>query len=68
MTTFAANLIAKGQSQGITQGITQGIAQGETKLAMLINRLLTLGRNDDVQRVTTDEMYRQKLYEEFNIK
>ncbi len=45
----------------------QGIAKGENLLAMLINRLLTDNRLDDVKLATTDEDARQQFYEEYGI-
>ena len=45
----------------------EGKAEGENRFAALMNKLLSLGRMEDVQRVTTDKKYIETLYAEFNI-
>ena len=49
------------------EGIEQGIKQGENKLSELIATLMENGRSQDVIRVTQDEQYRNKLYQEYLI-
>ena len=46
----------------------KGEKKGENKLGALIDSLINAGRNDEIQKVASDEKYRQKLYEEFGIK
>ena len=53
---------------GIEIGFNQGQAKGENKLGALINSLIKAGRNDEIQKVTSYAEYRQKLYEELEIK
>ena len=60
--------IAKGIEKGRKEGRKEGIHEGETLLASLINKLLSLGRNDDVAKVTTDQAFREKLYLQFGLK
>ena len=48
-------------------GIKQGIEKGSNMLGQLIDRLLKLGRLEDVQRVAVDEEYRAKLMQEYGI-
>ncbi len=49
------------------RGKAEGITEGEKKLADLIQKLLETGRNEDIARVTSDPLYRKRLYEEFQI-
>ena len=55
-------------AQGIAEGEAKGKAEGENKLSTLINSLIDAGRNDEIQMVTSDIEFRQKLYDEFGIK
>ncbi|MDO5151662.1 MAG: hypothetical protein Q4D76_20120, partial [Oscillospiraceae bacterium] len=57
----------KKMSEGFRQIIAESEANGENKLSALINFLIDAGRNDEIQKVTSDVEYRQKLYEEFGI-
>ena len=42
--------------------------EAENRFAELINKLLTLGKNDDAIRVTTDPEYRKELYIQYGLK
>ena len=57
----------KGIEKGIEQGIQKGLEQGKNHLALLIGRLLEAGRMDDLKRVSSDEVYREKLLKEFGL-
>ena len=46
----------------------EGRQEGEGLLANLINKLLSIGKNDDIPKVTTDITYRNKLYAQYGIK
>ena len=50
------------------EGIQKGIQKGENLLATLINKLLSIGKNEDIPKVTTDVKYRKKLYAQYGIK
>lgn len=52
MTAYATNLKRKGEKIG------------QDKLILLIQRLQKEGRNEDAQRVISDEAYREKLLAE----
>ena len=41
--------------------------EGENRLGELISRLLSIGRNQDVEKAATDPDYRKKLYTEFKM-
>lgn len=46
----------------------EGRQEVEGLLANLINKLLSVGKNDDALKVTTDVTYRNKLYAQYGIK
>lgn len=60
-------LLAEGEEKGIEKGIEKGMVQGEDRLSFLINRLIAEGRNDEISRVCSDKLYRDKLYKEYNL-
>ena len=45
----------------------EGIAEGEFRNNILIQKLIDAGRIDDLRRSAADEVYKKKLYEEFNL-
>ena len=53
--------------ESYNDGKVKGRAEGENKIITLINSLINAGRNDEIQKVTSDAEYRQKLYTEFRI-
>lgn len=55
------------QEIGREIGRAEGRTEGMDLLAALLQKLLAAGRNDDVQRVTRDPDYRDKLFKEFGI-
>jgi flagellar biosynthesis/type III secretory pathway protein FliH len=59
--------VQQGIQQGMQQGIQQGIQQGERLFAQLLTKLYSLGRAGDAERAASDEEYRNKLMEEFQI-
>ena len=58
---------AEGMLQGRAEGMLQGRAEGEKRMSMLIARLVSMNRFDDVKRCTEDPEYREKLYREFQL-
>ncbi|MBR2836199.1 MAG: Rpn family recombination-promoting nuclease/putative transposase [Coriobacteriales bacterium] len=52
---------------GKEEGISIGEEKGREEVLRLINKLLSLGRNDDIARVTTDETYRNHLLKEYDL-
>ena len=64
MFTFADQIEAMNEAMEMERA--EGKAEGENRFAALMNKLLSLGRMEDVQRVTTDKKYRETLYAEFN--
>ena len=61
-------LLDDSRLEGERKGEREGEAKGEKKLGSLINSLINAGRNDEIQMVTSDAKYRQRLYDEFGIK
>ena len=45
----------------------RGEKKGEKLVITLMQKLYSLGRNEDVQKAVYDEKYRNKLYEEFDL-
>lgn len=44
-----------------------GAAQGENRVNELNQKLINLGRIDDILKSVTDKLYQQKLFKEFNL-
>ena len=59
--------MSEGLKKYLEEREAKGEAKGENKLSALINSLIDAGRNDEIQKVTSDAEYRQKLYTEFGI-
>ena len=57
----------EGRAEGEKIGRAEGEAKGETRLGLLMNKLLSSGRNSDALRVASDAGYRKQLYQELNI-
>ena len=56
------------KEEGIKIGEQRGRQEGENLLAALINKLISLGRNEDITKVTTDQAFRENLYIQFGLK
>ena len=59
---------AEEREKGRQEGIQEGRQEGENLLAALINKLLSTGRDKDIQRVTTDIPFRESLYIQYGLK
>ena len=57
-------LLDKYENRGIQKGIKQGIRQGEARYAALNEKLIKLGRIDDLCRAAGSKRYRSQLYKE----
>lgn len=53
--------------EGRAEGRIEGEKSGESKLADLIMKLISAGRDAEVEKVASDEQYREKLFREFNM-
>lgn len=60
--------IAEGRKEGMKEGIKEGLRKGENRLAELLQILSAEGRDDDIRRAISDQMYREQLYQEAGIK
>ena len=49
------------------KGVLKGRAEGESLLASLMQKLFSLGRDDDAKKAASDEKFRKELYKEFNL-
>lgn len=52
----------------VKQSYKEGVADGEEKLGILVKLLIDHGKISDMERVTEDKAYRQRLYKEYGIK
>ena len=57
----------KREAKGLTAGLKQGRAEGADRMASLVAMLLKTGRTDDLQKASTDPVYRGQLFKEFGI-
>lgn len=57
----------EGETRGKALGEAEGQARGEARFALLLQKLCSLGRVEDVQRVSVDKDYRNELMKEFAI-
>lgn len=57
-------LLDKYENRGIQKGIKQGIKQGEARYAALNEKLIKLGRMDDLCKAAGSKRYRSQLYKE----
>ena len=57
----------EGRIQGRAEGRAVGRAEGETKLGILINKLMAVGRIGDIEKAATDPISRDHLYAEFGM-
>ena len=53
--------------EGREQGLEQGREEGMDKLASLTNMLLKQNRLKDIERISSDKDYRNKLPKEFHL-
>lgn len=60
-------ILREGFAEGFAEGRAEGIAEGERRLSSLINALLKAKRFADAEKATEDGVYRQKLYQEYNL-
>ena len=63
-----AEMMEQSREEGREEGRAEGRHEGETLFASLISKLLSLGRNDDIAKVATDQILREKLYHQFGLK
>ena len=57
----------EGFEEGIEQGIEQGISKGQEVFARLTKILLDTGKQDELLRAATDEVYRRELLKQYNL-
>jgi hypothetical protein len=50
------------------EGMVLGREEGEKMFASLINKLITLGKNEDALKATTDVQFRESLYIQYGLK
>ena len=58
----------RGRREGRQEGRREGRQEGENLLAALINKLISLGRNDEIFKAANDPVFRDSLYVQFGLK
>ena len=58
---------AEGEAKGRAEGEAKGRAEGESMFMRLTEKLLFLGKIEDLQKATTDQLFKEKLYKEYQI-
>ena len=58
---------AEVMAEGMAKGEAKGRAEGEARLLLLVKRLTEDGQEDDIQRIFTDQAYREELYRKYNL-
>lgn len=51
-----------------SKGRAEGRAEGEDRFAALVQKLIKLGRSEEIGRVSEDKEYRRKLMKDLDIK
>ena len=59
--------VAIGEKRGEARGVAIGEKRGESRLAVLMDKLLSLGRVEDARKAAKDETIRAVLFKEFHI-
>ena len=57
----------EGRKEGHRDGVKEGKATGINNFAVLVNKLFSLNRSDDIKRAANDKEYCAALFKEFNI-
>ena len=57
----------EGIAEGRREGMKEGLRMGESRLAELLQILSAEGRDDDIRRAVSDQMCRERLYQEKRI-
>ncbi len=57
----------KGLAEGRASGLAEGLELGEKRISALTQNLLSMKRNDDLERALSDLEYRETLYREFEL-
>ena len=59
--------LAEGKELGLAEGKELGLAEATERLGKLYRRLRSDGRLDDYDRAVDDDVFRQQLFEEFDL-
>ena len=55
------------KEDGRREGRAEGRAEGENRFALLMAKLLSLGKTKEAERAATDQSYRNELYIQYGI-
>lgn len=59
--------VVKGKAEGLAEGLVKGRTEAESNLSLLINKLFSLNRVDDLRKAADDQAFLDKLMKEFGI-
>ncbi len=57
----------KGFKKGFKKGLKKGMKKGREQMAQLIAKLFDLGKIEDLEKVSKDPEYREKLLKDYGI-
>ena len=57
----------KGFEKGFEKGLKKGMKKGKAQMAQLIAKLFDLGKIEDVEKVSKDPEYREKLLKDYGL-
>ena len=60
-------LFDEAEAKGRAEGRAEGKVEGESMFMRLTEKLLSLGKIEDLQKATTDRLFKEKLYKEYQI-
>lgn len=67
MCELLKDYVDEGRAEGLAEGMAKGMAKGENMFSSLVQKLMGLGRVEDVSKAASNSAYRRKLYREFGI-
>ena len=67
MSNIFDTIESRAEKAGVEKGMKKGLEKGADRLGSLITKLLSQNRLDDVQKVSVDPAYREKLFKELGI-
>ena len=57
----------KGFEKGFEKGLKKGMKKGKKQMAQLVAKLFDLGKIEDVEKVSKDPEYREKLLKDYGL-
>lgn len=67
LSLFEMDIKRESEREGREAGMKAGIKEGERLFAVLVQKLLTEGKNEELLRASNDEEFRKELYKKYGI-